>query len=176
MQYFAGQGRIATREFDGAIEITEAQYLEALDGITQGKSVSIEGGFSVAFPAEPEPEPVPDPTPEEIRAAQIVAIDEERDRRIQELASQYTQTERETWPVQVDEAKAFKSEPKTPTPMLTPLANARGITVDEMADRVLSIAATTAAATGEIMGAATKIKSMDPIPDDVTQEDLWSIK
>ena len=75
MQYFAGEGRIATSPFDGGIEISPEQYSTALQGVLEGKRVSVEGGvFSVDFPPEPEPEPEPELTPEEILSAERAAM------------------------------------------------------------------------------------------------------
>lgn len=65
---FAANGVISHDPIDGGIEITDAQYSEALEGILVGKQVSIEGGFSVGFPPEPDvPVPAP-PTVDEIKA------------------------------------------------------------------------------------------------------------
>lgn len=74
---YAANGKISQAPIDGGIEISEAQYQAGLTGIMAGKRVSIDGGFSVAFPAEDESEPVPQPelTPEErleLERAQMV--------------------------------------------------------------------------------------------------------
>lgn len=72
--YIAREGGIRTGDAleAGEVEITEAQYLEALDGIAEGRVVSVDGGFSVEFPpSDPEPEPEePDRPP----VPQIVAV------------------------------------------------------------------------------------------------------
>lgn len=99
-------------------------------------------------------------------------VREERDRRLQDVASGYTQIERNTWPAQVEEAKAYKADNTASTPMLSALAAARNLTVDQMADKVLRRNAAFAAATGQIMGAATILLGMEPIPDNMT-DDIW---
>ncbi|MBA5960609.1 hypothetical protein GIB64_24565 [Pseudomonas lactis] len=66
MMPYAGNGRIAQDQFAGAIEITDTQYTEALEGMCSGLEVSIEGGFKVAPPQIPEVPPAPVPTPEEL--------------------------------------------------------------------------------------------------------------
>lgn len=58
---YAANNQISQVPIPGGIEITELQYAEALEGMLEGKVVSIDGGFSVAFPPEPEPEPEPEP-------------------------------------------------------------------------------------------------------------------
>ncbi|MGY6273880.1 hypothetical protein ACXIUT_29820 [Achromobacter denitrificans] len=61
---YAIENQISMDVIPGGIEITEAQYQAALAGMLEGKVVSIDGGFNVTFPPEPEPEPVPEPTSE----------------------------------------------------------------------------------------------------------------
>lgn len=63
---YASNGRISYDPFPDAIEISQAQYDEALAGVLEGKVVSIEGGFSVAYPPEPEPDPEPEITVDEL--------------------------------------------------------------------------------------------------------------
>lgn len=63
---YAANDVIAEDEFPGSIEITAAQYAEALEGMCSGLVVTIEGGFKVAAPALPQPEPTPEPTPTEL--------------------------------------------------------------------------------------------------------------
>lgn len=62
--YYAGEGRIGREQFDGAVEISEAQYQAALNGMMTGKIVTVDGGFAVVDPpAPPAPEPEPEPEP-----------------------------------------------------------------------------------------------------------------
>lgn len=57
---YAINGQISQSPIEGGIEITQAQYQEALAGMQAGKVVSIDGGFAVIDPPEPEtPEPEP---------------------------------------------------------------------------------------------------------------------
>lgn len=71
-----GTGQISTAPFPGAIEITQQQYEDAVQGMMQGKMVSIEGGFSVEFPPVPEPPIIEPPTPEETRARVLAERDQ----------------------------------------------------------------------------------------------------
>ncbi|AVH44019.1 hypothetical protein [Agrobacterium tumefaciens] len=53
---YAFEGGICTEARDGSIEITDAQYEEALGAIIDGKAVSINGGFAIVdAPAAEEP-------------------------------------------------------------------------------------------------------------------------
>lgn len=80
--FFAANGKISTDDFDGAIEITEEQYLEALEGMCAGLEVNVDQGFSVAPPVAPEAPPAVPPTHEEL--SQIAFAD--RDMRLAEAA------------------------------------------------------------------------------------------
>lgn len=61
---WAASGQISTSPIVGGVEIGEAEYRAALDGMANGKAVSIEGGiFALIDPAQPDPEPEPGPTP-----------------------------------------------------------------------------------------------------------------
>ena len=51
---YAFEGGICTDPVEGAIEITEAQYSEALAAIDDGKAVTIAGGFGIVTPIPPE--------------------------------------------------------------------------------------------------------------------------
>lgn len=65
---YAANGEVRQDFADGFIEITEAQYLEAIEGMCEGMVLTIDGGFKVALPPDPEPETEPEKTPEEIEA------------------------------------------------------------------------------------------------------------
>lgn len=62
---YAADGKIAQEWFEGCIEITQEQYVDAFNGIMSGLAVTIvDGALHIGPPAqaEPEPEPEPDPT------------------------------------------------------------------------------------------------------------------
>ena len=65
---YANEGQISTSPIAGGVSITTQQYQQALAGMSEGKLVTIAGGFAVIDPPEPEPEPEPEPTVEEQRA------------------------------------------------------------------------------------------------------------
>lgn len=59
---FAKDGMISQEPIEGGVEISEAQYLAALDGILNGKLLTIESGQVVlSDPPPPEGEPMPEP-------------------------------------------------------------------------------------------------------------------
>jgi hypothetical protein len=65
---YAANGQISTEPFSDAIEITQEQYAEAVNGMCAGLEVTIDNGFKVAPPLVPEPEPAPEPTLGELTA------------------------------------------------------------------------------------------------------------
>lgn len=54
---YAAYNHVAKDSFDGSIEISEDQYREAIDALTGGLHVTIDGGFSIIPPPGPEPTP-----------------------------------------------------------------------------------------------------------------------
>lgn len=67
---YAAEGRISQDHFDGSLEISQAQFLEGLEGMQNGLHVQIiDGTFFVGPLPEPEPEPTPEPTYTEALAA-----------------------------------------------------------------------------------------------------------
>ncbi|MDI7923415.1 hypothetical protein [Ferirhizobium litorale] len=70
---FAANGQISTDPIEGGISITDEQYQVALAGITEGKLVTIGGGFAVIDPPDPEPPVEPEPPTEADYAAAIQA-------------------------------------------------------------------------------------------------------
>lgn len=86
MAYFAFEGGVSTGAVAGSIEITEQQYLAAIDAAPSGQEITIDGGFALRVPKPsehhvweggewvdetPEPEPEPEHLPEEISRRQF---------------------------------------------------------------------------------------------------------
>lgn len=47
---YAINGAVSQDQLEGGLEITDAQYIEAIEGMMEGKVVSIVNGFSVIDP------------------------------------------------------------------------------------------------------------------------------
>ena len=58
---YAHNGVISQDPIEGGIEISQAQYQEAINGMLGGQQVTINEGFKVASPPAPEPPPQPEP-------------------------------------------------------------------------------------------------------------------
>lgn len=87
MKYYAANNWIGHDYQDGAIEITEDQYIAAIDAITSGRIVSIDSGVLEFLDPPPPPEPVPptDPAPLEtppILEPVLSDVDDEQNKRL----------------------------------------------------------------------------------------------
>lgn len=60
---YAANNTISTDPISGGIEITDAQYAQALTEILAGKLVSIDSGFALVDPPKPADPPPPPPPP-----------------------------------------------------------------------------------------------------------------
>ncbi|MBF9050620.1 hypothetical protein GTA62_14800 [Roseobacter sp. HKCCD9010] len=112
-----------------------------------------------------EAPPVEPPTIADVRG--------EAGRRAEALVAEYLVCERETWPVQIQEAEAYLVDQTAATPFLTPRAAGRGVTVAELATTVIAKRDALAAATGAIYGAMDVLLAMDPIPADFADDSHW---
>lgn len=73
---YAAENKISQSPIEGGVEITQEQYREALAGMLAGKIVSVENGFELVDPPEPEkPEPETPVEPEEPVYPQLSALE-----------------------------------------------------------------------------------------------------
>ena len=69
-----------------------------------------------------------------------------------QLANSYPQLERESWPQQEKEARAYLADPTASTPLLDALSAARGITKDTLAQKIVVKADQYTQAAGALIG------------------------
>lgn len=105
------------------------------------------------------------PTPAEVRR--------EGARRMMELVSEYEDEERETWATQVAQARLVLSGAAGNTSMVAQLAEARGITMAEMAAYVIAKSDMLADATGAVLAAQRLLIEKTPIPADFREDVHW---
>lgn len=126
---------------EGLVEISEADYVR----VRAGGAFRIVGGEALAL----SPEPI---TLAALRASQLADINNHAAAQLATLASNYPDGEVQSWAQQTREAEALAVDPQAPAPLLTAIAEARGLAVTELASRVLAKVQAYAAASGAIIG------------------------
>ena len=86
------------------------------------------------------------------KAERLELITAECDKVLSNIKTSYPQGEVESWPQQVKEAEAFLADQQVPVPLLEAIATSRGLTVTDLAARVLTKADLFARASGVIIG------------------------
>ncbi|MEW6314121.1 MAG: hypothetical protein AB1513_08805 [Pseudomonadota bacterium] len=102
----------------------------------------------------------------DIEAAYAAAIDV--------IAAQYPATERDSWPKQEAEARAWTADNAAATPLLSAIATARGIALADLAARVIANADAYAAQGGAIIG--RRQARMDAIAAAVAANDIAALQ
>lgn len=136
---YAADGRIGQDPIPGGIAITDEQYQQALAGMRDGLHVQIIGGaFFVGPLPVVEPEPEPEPTPDEIKAQRLALNNSTYETATLALTANYPQLEKDTWPTQDAESRAWLDDPvAAATPWIDRAAAVRGIERDEYLRRTL---------------------------------------
>lgn len=122
---------------------------------------------------EEQPYVPPVPTFKESKAAKLSEINKAADKIMAALISTYPDREISTFDKQEAEARAYMADPEAPTPLLSALAKARGISMDELVKRVIAKADAFAAASGYIIGQRQALE--DQLDTCKTLEEVQSI-
>lgn len=122
---------------------------------------------------EEQPYVPPVPTFKEAKAAKLSEINKAADKIMATLISTYPDREISTFDKQEAEARAYMADPTAPTPLLSALAKARGLSMDELVKRVIVKADAFAAASGYIIGQRQALK--DQLDTCKTLEEVQSI-
>lgn len=85
-------------------------------------------------------------------AERIVTLSSESETAMSVITSGYPEGEIKSWDKQEAEAHAYTADPASPTPLLSALAVARGVTVDYQAGRIIAKADAFATTAGAIIG------------------------
>lgn len=120
-------------------------------------------GMKTVFPSEKTKMQV-------AKEAKILEIKKSCDTAVKKLAESYPDCEIQSWPQQVKEAEALSADPQFVAPLLTAIAEARGLSVTELASRVLSKMNAYAAASGTLIGHRQMIESLIDLAE--TVEDI----
>lgn len=111
------------------------------------------------FVDAPTPEVIPGPEPERITQQSLrIALTVEYERRMLVISSAYPPSERESWPVQTEEARQLLAGGAAATPWIDAAAAARGLDRSELAQRILGKAAAYAQVSGTMTGVRQAIE------------------
>lgn len=95
---------------------------------------------------------IPAVTFETVKAVRLSEINTAADRAISTLTATYPDREIATFDKQESEARAYAADATASTPLLSALAQARGIPLPDLVERVLAKADAFAVASGSIIG------------------------
>jgi len=119
------------------------------------------------------------PWPSE-KATKFAEIDQAFETAVSSLTAGWPQHEIQTWSKQEAEARAVAVNPDAPTPMLSTIAITRGLTVSELAQRVIRDADAFTAASAHFVGLRHKARQqVQALPDsgyDHRLAELFAIK
>lgn len=122
---------------------------------------------------EEQPYVPPVPTLDEVKAAKLSEINAAADRAIATLTATYPDREISTFDKQESEARAYTADATASTPLLSALAQARGIPLPDLVGRVLAKADAFAGASGSIIGQRQALE--DRLDVCTTVEEVQSI-
>ena len=116
--------------------------------------------------------PIP-PTLKDAKAAKLAEINAECQRMLESLTPTYPERELTTFDKQETEARAYTADATASTPLLSALAQARGIPLPDLVARVLAKADAFAVASGSIIGQRQALE--DRLDACTTLEDVQGI-
>lgn len=172
---YAADNQISQLPIQGGIQITQQEYEWALEQMLAGRAVAVVDGELKLAP-EPEPEaPVepPEPTLTDLKAAKLNEINAAYSAAVRVLASGYPDEERESWPVQIMEARALIDDSSADTPWIDSAANDRGITREVLADLIIAQDSAYRVIHGGLSGTRQRLR--DAIENAQTPADLDAI-
>lgn len=166
---------IAQRRSDGSFITDNGTYHVPNEGEWADQWAELQAQYEAdpsQFEQLVDPEPVP-PTLEEAKAAKLAEINAACQSTLEALTPTYPERELTTFDKQEAEARAYAADPTASTPLLSALAQARGVPLDELARRVLVKADAFAVASGSIIGQRQALE--DRLDACTTVEDVQGI-
>lgn len=125
--------------------LSDVEHEALMQALAQGHSLDWSGAAPVAIaPAAL--------TLTDVKAGKLAELATACGQRMGAIKAGYPQDEISTWDKQESEARAYTANSSAATPLLSALATARGITLADLASRVIAKADAFAAASGAIIG------------------------
>ena len=114
----------------------------------------VSGAWVVEVIPVPEPGPEPElPTIKQVKADLQARVNSQYAQRMSAVALPYPQYERESWPIQLQEAQALAADPAAATPWIDACATQRGLECSELAQRILAKDSAYRLISGQLTGA-----------------------
>lgn len=130
-----------------SVAISDAEHQAYVDALSQGKIL-----VTLSAGEKPVVQDQPAPPLDTAKEAKLEEINHAADKELAALLNAYPNSETISWAKQEDEARKWLVDNNSPTPMLTPMAAARGLAMDDLCARVIAKADTFAAYSGDIFG------------------------
>jgi hypothetical protein len=89
----------------------------------------------------------------------VLALNRNLDKKLSSYFNQFSSIEKSTWDSQLAEAKAFLADSTAATPLLSGIAVGRGITVDELAQKVVEKATIYQGLVSELIGSKQALET-----------------
>lgn len=135
---------------EDVIEVSNSDFQLAMNR-QPGETLSVEEGRVVIVP-------MPAPTPEALRGMKLAEIRAQAEELINKAKAAASEEEVASWSKQEAEARALIQDAQTVTPLLSAMAQARGLSREELAEKVVQKADAYAATTGVILGTSRALQ------------------
>lgn len=129
-----------------SIEITSEEHAALLAGQSAGRIITAD---SNGHPMLADPPP---PSIDDLRAARRREIETAYQQAVATVTAGYTQDERDSWAMQMSEARSVLADSVSPSPLLAAISAARGIPLADLARLVATKADQYAAIAGAAFG------------------------
>lgn len=137
----------------------------------------LSGAWVVEVIPVPEPQPeLEQPTIEQVKADLQARVNSQYAQRMNEVALPYPQYERESWPIQLQEAQALAVDPTASTPWIDACAAQRGLECSELAQRILAKDAAYRFISGQLTGARQAHEDAINALQDLERLQLYDVK
>lgn len=144
---------------DDIVTVTDEQHASVINRAPGATFEYINGQFVIT---EPSPMSLGD-----LKAVKLAGIAREFSDRMSTLKSSYPEEEIQSWFKQESEARAYIDDTSASTPLLSAMATARGITVEDLALRVVANADAWSATSGALIGKRQKYEDQIAAANDV---------
>lgn len=151
-----------------AVSISEKNYLELMQAQAGGLSIDVdEDGLPLLSPVSLGLDV--------IKLQLVVRVNTIYQNRMAAIADGYPLHERESWPVQLEEAHALQADPEAATPWLDACAAARGLDKTELARRVLEKDAAYRVISGNLSGIRQRHEDAIALLETVEQAQAYDV-